>query len=43
MNTVVAMLCAFVGLGLAGRRLGKLTYVLMAIVILAYVAHAYNQ
>lgn len=41
MNQVLVMLFVFVALGLAGHRLGKLTYVAMGLVILVYVSLAY--
>lgn len=43
MNQVIYMLLAFVVIGLASRRLGRLTYVAMALVIVAYMAYAYNK
>ena len=43
MNQVILMLMAFVVIGLASRRLGKLTYVAMMLVIIAYMAYAYNK
>jgi hypothetical protein len=43
MNQVIGMLVAFVALGLASRRLGRGTYVAMGLVIMAYVAYAYNK
>lgn len=43
MNTLVLMLCGFVTLGLLRHRLQGYTYVLMGLMILAYVAYAYNH
>lgn len=43
MNQVILMLLAFVAIGLASRRLGKLTYIAMCLVIIAYTAYAYSQ
>lgn len=43
MNQVILMLTAFVALGLASRRRGRLTYVVMGVVIIAYMAYAYNK
>jgi len=39
---VIIMLFAFVGLGLIGRRLGRLTYAVMGVIILAYMLYAYS-
>ena len=41
MNAVIVMLLAFVSLGLAYARLGRLSYVGMALVILLYLGYAY--
>lgn len=43
MNQVIAMLFAFVVLGLFSHRLGKYAYLLMGLVIVAYVASAYGK
>lgn len=41
MNSIIVMLAVFVALGLARTRLGRLTYPLMAVVILVYVTYAF--
>lgn len=41
MNTLVLELFAFVALGLAHDRLGRMTYPLMVLIVLIYVIHAY--
>lgn len=43
MNQVIFMLFAFVALGLFSHRLGKYTYALMGLVIVAYIAYAFNK
>jgi hypothetical protein len=43
MNQVIEMLIAFVVLGLFAERLKKWTYILMGVVIIIYVAYAYNH
>jgi hypothetical protein len=42
MGLVSVLLVIFVVLGLARDRLGKSTYIYMAILVLFYVAYAYN-
>jgi hypothetical protein len=41
MNAVIVMLLAFIGLGLAGARIGRASYAWMAVVILLYLGYAY--
>lgn len=43
MNQVIYMLLAFVALGLLSHRLAKYRYVIMGLVILAYIAYAFNK
>lgn len=43
MTEVILMLFVFVALGLFSQRLGKLTYALMGLVIVAYIAYAFNK
>jgi len=43
MNQVIGMLIVFVCLGLYSERLGKWTYILMGVVIVAYIAYAYSS
>ncbi len=42
MVPVIIMLFAFVGLGLISRRLGRLTYAAMGVIILIYMIYAYS-
>lgn len=43
MNQVICMLLAFVALGLLRNRLARYSYVIMGLVIVAYVAYAFNK
>jgi len=43
MSYVSLMLLSFVGLGLAKERFGKFTYVVMGVIIIAYVAYTYHK
>ena len=42
-NDVILVLFTCMALALVSHRLGKLTYAIMGLVIVAYVAYAYNQ
>jgi lipopolysaccharide export LptBFGC system permease protein LptF len=43
MTEVLLMLFVFVALGLFSHRLGRSTYALMGLVIVAYMAYAFNK